>query len=220
MPAEDQGQTRVSILDAATQAFMETGFSGARVDEIARRAKANKAMIYYHFGSKLGLYRTVLLRLFEGVLDEIDRLKESDLGPEARLRGLYTRVAKHLEGKPALPPIILREILAGGRSMDAEASRTLGRILGFVSETLQEGARIGAFRAVHPLLFHLGMLGPLLLHFAGASFRERVLPREMPGVPQPSNDDMLAHLLEVLGRSLTPATSEPFRTKVVKRKTK
>ncbi len=206
--AEDQGRTRVSILESATQVFMEVGFSGARVDEIARRAQANKAMIYYHFGSKLGLHKAVLLRLFLGVLDEIDRLKESDLGPEARLRALYTRVARHLEERPALPHIILREILAGGKTMDAEASRTLGQIIGFVSETLDAGARTGAFRGVDPLLFHLTMLGPLLLHFAGTSFRERVLPRQTPGLPSPSNDDMLNHLLEVLGRSLTPATTE------------
>lgn len=188
---------------------MEAGFSGSRVDEIARRAHANKAMIYYHFGSKLGLYRAVLLRLFRGVLDEIDRLKESGGGPEARLRGLYTRIAKHFEEKPALPHIVLREILAGGKSMDTEAARTLGQILGFVRETLEEGTKTGAFRGVQPLLFHLTMLGPMLLHFAGTPFRERLLPQQMPGLPLPGNDDMLAHLLEVLGHSLSPATTEP-----------
>jgi len=218
--AEDEGKTRVSILDSATEVFMEVGFSGARVDEIARRAEANKAMIYYHFGSKLGLYKAVLLRLFGGVLDEIDRLRESKLGPEARLRALYIRVARHFEEKPALPHIILREILAGGKTMDAEASRTLGQIIGFVSETLQEGARTGAFRGVHPLLFHLTMLGPMLLHFAGTSFRERILPRQMPGLLSSSNEDMLHHLLDVLGRSLAPATTQGLRPQVAKRKTK
>lgn len=206
----DQGSSRTAILDAATEVFMEAGFSGARVDEISRRAHANKAMIYYHFGSKQNLYQAVLLRLFEGILDEILRLRESNLGPEARLRSLYTGVARHLEERPALPPIILREILAGGKGMDAEASRTLGQILGFVSETLLEGTRSGAFRTVHPLLFHLSMLGPLLLHFAGVSFRDRVLPRQMPGLPVPSHDDMLAHLLEVLGRSLRTSTAQTF----------
>ena len=44
--------TRGNLIESATEVFVEKGFSGARVDEIARRAKANKAMIYYHFGSK------------------------------------------------------------------------------------------------------------------------------------------------------------------------
>lgn len=191
---------------------MEVGFSGARVDEIARRARANKAMIYYHYGSKKSLYRAVLHRLFENVLLEIERLRQSEMPPDEKLRALYTRVVRHFTEQRALPHVILREILAGGRGMDAEASRTLGTILGFVSDTLQEGTRLGLFRAVHPLLFHLTMLGPLMVHFAGASFRERLLPREMPGLAPPSNEDMLAHLLQVLDRSLAPTLPSPTST--------
>lgn len=198
------GTSRESILESATEVFMEVGFSGARVDEIARRARANKAMIYYHFGSKRALYRAVLLQLFGNVLAEIERLRESRMQPDEKLRALYTRIARHFTETKALPHVILREILAGGRGMDAEASRTLGTILGFVSENLREGARRGMFRRVHPLLFHLTMLGPLMVHFAGASFRERLLPREMPGIDPPSNEDMLAHLLDVLDRTLAP----------------
>jgi TetR/AcrR family transcriptional regulator len=36
------------ILDAAMEVFAEVGYEGARVDEIAKRAGVNKAMIYYH----------------------------------------------------------------------------------------------------------------------------------------------------------------------------
>ena len=36
------------------------GFSGARVDTIARKAKVNKQLIYYYFDSKVGLYEAVL----------------------------------------------------------------------------------------------------------------------------------------------------------------
>lgn len=196
--------SREAILEAATEVFMEYGFSGARVEQIARRAHANKAMIYYHFGSKQALYKAVLLRLFGDVLDEVQRLKSTDDAPDQKLRALYTRVVHHFEKKKALPHVILREILAGGTGMDAEASRTLGIILGFVSETLQQGVRSGLFRPVHPLLFHLTMLAPLMVHFAGASFRERLLPREMPGLALPTNDDMLNHLLSVLDGVLAP----------------
>ena len=175
-PSNPAITSRESILQSATEVFMEAGFSGARVEEIARRAKANKAMIYYHFGSKRGLYKAALLGLFGNVLQEIERLRGSQMPPDEKLRALYTRIVRHFTEQPALPHVILREILAGGKSMDAEASRTLGTILGFVSETLQEGTRRGLFRPVHPLLFHLTILGPLMVHFAGASFRHTSLP--------------------------------------------
>jgi AcrR family transcriptional regulator len=199
--------SREAILESATEAFMESGFSGSRVDQIAARAGANKAMIYYHFGSKQDLYRAVLLRLFENILGEIDRLRGSDLAPGERLRAFYTRVVRHFTERKALPHVMLREILAGGGAMDAEATRALGAIMGFVSETLEDGVRKGIFRPVHPLLLHLTIIGPLLVHFAGASFRDRMLPREMPGLAPPTHEEMLAHLLQVLDRSLSP---DPF----------
>ena len=187
---------------------MEMGFSGARVEAIARLAHANKAMIYYHFGSKQGLYRAVLLRLFSSVVAEVERLRAGDLTPEQKLGALYGRIARHFGNQPALPQIMLREMLAGGKAMDLEASRTLGVVLGFVAETIEEGVRAGALRPVHPLLIHITMMGPLMLHFAGRSFRDRLLPREMPQLSPPGDEDVVAHLLGVLDRSLAPSRNK------------
>jgi len=52
------------ILEAATNEFADKGYAGARMDEIARQAKINKAMIYYHIGDKEALYATVLNSTF------------------------------------------------------------------------------------------------------------------------------------------------------------
>lgn len=48
------------ILDAATAEFAALGFAGARVNTIARRARINKRMLYYYFGSKRALFDVVL----------------------------------------------------------------------------------------------------------------------------------------------------------------
>lgn len=55
-------QSQVRILDAALAEFAAKGFSGARVDVIARRARINKRMLYHYFGDKEGLFREVLRR--------------------------------------------------------------------------------------------------------------------------------------------------------------
>jgi AcrR family transcriptional regulator len=44
--------TALKILEAAELEFLEKGYDGSRVDEIAKRANINKSQLYYYFGSK------------------------------------------------------------------------------------------------------------------------------------------------------------------------
>ena len=52
--------TRARLVAAGERLFAERGFRKVTVREICRAARANVAAINYHFGDKLGLYRTVL----------------------------------------------------------------------------------------------------------------------------------------------------------------
>ena len=58
----DLNRTRDKIFAAALTEFSAKGFAGARVDAIASRARVNKRMLYYCFGTKQDLYREVLRR--------------------------------------------------------------------------------------------------------------------------------------------------------------
>jgi len=53
-------RTRERILGAALREFAGKGFTGARVDAIARAAAINKRMLYHYFGNKAELFREVL----------------------------------------------------------------------------------------------------------------------------------------------------------------
>ena len=47
------------ILEAALDEFQKKGFEGARVDEIAKKAEVNKALIYYYFESKEKMLKAI-----------------------------------------------------------------------------------------------------------------------------------------------------------------
>src|ERR1700736_3981487 len=53
-------QTRKAILRAAIREFSTHGLAGARTDTIAESAKVNKALLYYYFKSKQGLYAAAI----------------------------------------------------------------------------------------------------------------------------------------------------------------
>lgn len=68
-----QEKSKEKILKIAASEFAERGFSGARVDEIARVAGVPKSLIYYHFKSKEEILE-VLLRNF---LEEYEQILSS-----------------------------------------------------------------------------------------------------------------------------------------------
>jgi AcrR family transcriptional regulator len=57
---EHSQDTRQRLMEAAVVAFAEKGFDSVGIREIAQNAKANPAMIAYHFGNKEGLYEATL----------------------------------------------------------------------------------------------------------------------------------------------------------------
>ncbi|MBV8772920.1 MAG: TetR/AcrR family transcriptional regulator [Deltaproteobacteria bacterium] len=60
----DLARTRERILKAALAEFAAHGLAGTRCDDIARRARVNKRMLFYCFGCKEELYREILRRKF------------------------------------------------------------------------------------------------------------------------------------------------------------
>jgi AcrR family transcriptional regulator len=63
----DADQTRNNILEVAAREFADKGLDGARIDEIAEKTNSSKRMIYYYFGGKDELYRSVLERSYAGI---------------------------------------------------------------------------------------------------------------------------------------------------------
>ena len=69
-------KTRAAILKAALEEFAHEGVTGARTDEIARRAGVNKALLYYYFKDKEGLYTAALDQVFSGLHQRVASVLE------------------------------------------------------------------------------------------------------------------------------------------------
>jgi AcrR family transcriptional regulator len=65
MSSKKKKASREKILKFALKEFSRLGAAGARMDNIARRAKISKGRIYYHFKDKDELFAAVLQSAFE-----------------------------------------------------------------------------------------------------------------------------------------------------------
>ena len=87
------GDTRRALLDAAAAEFAARGYAGANVDRIARAARVNKAMIYYHFRSKAALYREIIRDMFDAVGSRVRAVAAAETPPEDKIRGFIEAIA-------------------------------------------------------------------------------------------------------------------------------
>ncbi|WP_089740267.1 TetR/AcrR family transcriptional regulator [Gracilibacillus ureilyticus] len=66
----DAERTRNKILNAAKEEFFEKGFSGARIESIAKRASINKQLIYHYFKGKEELINATIANFASSVPKE------------------------------------------------------------------------------------------------------------------------------------------------------
>lgn len=87
MPAARTNESRradrlSAIIDAATSVFVERGFAGTTMDDVAAAARASKQTLYQRFGDKVGLFEAVIeSRIADaeaGTHTDLDALHDTD----------------------------------------------------------------------------------------------------------------------------------------------
>lgn len=145
----DAERTKAELLAEATSVFAESGYSGTRVDEIARRSSSTKRMIYYYFGSKEQLYLAVLEQSYRGIREAEQSLDVGDLEPVEALRRLAELTYDHhLAHSDFIRLISIENIHRGRFIRQIEALRELSKpALSILDEILTRGRASGVFRS-------------------------------------------------------------------------
>ena len=189
--------TRDRLVAAAAAEFAARGFAGASVDRIARTARVNKAMIYYHFASKAALYREILGDMFRAVCARVRAVADTDRSPEDKLLGFTQAIAAEARARPHFPPTWFREIAEGGAHLDPATLGDITQIVATLAAIIEEGVAARRFRRVNPLLVHGGIVAPILLFFASERLRGRIEKAGTPRASQIDADEVVAHVHRV-----------------------
>ena len=195
---EDRAATsRQRLWAAAAAEFAARGFAGASVDRIARSARLNKAMIYYHFASKAALYREILRDMFAAVAARAADAAASAAEPADKIRAFVEAIAGEAEARPHFPPIWFREIAEEGVHLDPATLAHMTAIVNTLARIVRQGVAAGQFRPVDPLLVHAGIVGPLLLYFASGTLRRRLDRGGVRGARTIGRGAVVAHIQQV-----------------------
>ena len=172
-------ETARRILAAAEQQFAAHGMAGARTDEIAAAAHANKAMLYYYFENKQRLHRAVLENIF-------NQLRQVVYAPLARKATSRERLIRWVNGyfdflatHPNYPRLVQRESMNATPQFQWIVREYFQPFHRYLTRLIGEGIVDGEFRKVdaHQTVFTL--LGMTAFYFAAAPAISKLVKRNL-----------------------------------------
>ena len=167
--AAEVGPVVADILAVATREFAQHGLAGARIERIQEQTRTSKRMIYYHFGSKEGLYSAVLERAFETVR-RVDQDYDATAGtPEQAFRRIASNAFEAFSGNPDFVRLLTFENLAGAPFIreSERVSRFNRRALTDMQTVLERGQAEGSVRKdVRAIDAYINIVGLCFYHVA------------------------------------------------------
>ncbi|MBF7688831.1 TetR/AcrR family transcriptional regulator [Acinetobacter rathckeae] len=112
MELKKSTQKRHQLLNAALDVFCVYGFTGASLDEIAKRSDMHKSNIFYYFSNKEALYIEVLTSVLQKWLESMEMLNV-DENPEEMLTKYIESKLEFSRVNPKASKLFALEIIQG-----------------------------------------------------------------------------------------------------------
>src|SRR5262249_37587807 len=154
--------------------FVRRGTAGARMQEIAREAGVNQALLHYYFRTKDQLARAAFARAAAEFLPAVIDVMGGSGDLEDKVARVVALELDHLSRTPSLPGYILGEMthhperaaqliaaMAGQRPADIRP-----RVLGTLAAQLEARVAAGTMRPVAPQTFMVNLMALCIFPFA------------------------------------------------------
>jgi len=178
----DPLRTRSRILAAATAEFAHHGLGGARVDRIARRAGANKRMLYYYFGSKEDLFLAALEQAYAHIRSAEHELDLEHRDPREALKRLIEFTWNYYLEHPEFMTLLATENLHKGSHVhrSKRVQRLHSPLVDTLRDILRRGEREGLFRrGIDPVQLYISIAGEGYFYLSNRYTLSRIFDRDL-----------------------------------------
>ena len=178
-------QTKRAILKAAIKEFSTKGLEGARVDEIADRARVNKRMLYHYFGNKEELFKAVLEAVYSEIRSDEAKLNLEQLKPERAVRVLIDYTFDIFLTKPYWIRLLNSENLHNASHIKRSSSiqAVTSPLIKTITDILDRGVKDGVFRdQVDPLQLYISIASLSYFYFSNNATLSTIFNRNLKKV--------------------------------------
>ena len=163
-------QTRQQILAAASRLFAARGYASTSTQAIIAAARVSKPVLYYHFGSKAGLFRVIVDEAENQLLEVILKSKASAPDVRRQLEEICATMFRFARENPSVIGLTL-ELTAAAQRCPArkQCLRKMRRRHTVIGKIMERGRNEGLFRQEFSneqlLVGFLGLIHVHILHF-------------------------------------------------------
>lgn len=151
--------TEKAIFEAARATFVERGYHGARMQEIARRAGINQAMLHYYYRTKDGLFEAVFRETVLEVLGPVMAVLASGAPLWEKLDRFVETYLAQVLAHPDAPTFILAELNLNPARLKRFVAEQAGSLFDAWSATVAKAVAEGVIRPVDPAHLFADLVG-------------------------------------------------------------
>jgi AcrR family transcriptional regulator len=211
----DAERTRANILNAATREFGALGFSGARIERIAKAAKCNIRLLYHYFGNKKQLYMAVLDAAYSDLRSHESALDYDFADPLGCAEKLLRFTFGYFEQNPHFEGLLRTENLMRGKfvTQSTVVPEEAARLRDTLQRILTAGEMSGEIRqGVDPVQLYVTITALSRFHLANAWSLGALLGTDLT-TPR-WREERLEHAVELLRAWLTSGAAVRQRRRV------
>ncbi len=176
------------ILQVAARLFMELGFDGVSMEQVAEACDLTKAVVYYHFQSKANLFTTAMIRMMDDIRRRTLEILKRDEPLYDRLLWITT-IRLRID-----TPLDFNAIMRGGQAvMTEEQMKSMHeaeeRLFQTIAESFEAAITHGEIRTIDPVL-----VARVYMSLLTVGTNEQSVPSE--SLPTP--DERAKQLLDIL----------------------
>lgn len=153
---------KADLIASATREFAENGFALTGIEAIAEPTGLNKKMIYHYFGSKEGLYISVLEEAYLGIRKMEQSLKLEELDPLDAIQKLVEATWDYYIAAPEFLALVNQENLLQATYLKKSGivTRRTSTLLSSVQKVLDRGVSDGVIRpGIDPMQLNHSIAG-------------------------------------------------------------
>lgn len=147
------------ILEAAKIIFIQKGFDGTRMQDIANEAKINKALVHYYFRSKEDLFAKIFDIFSSQIMPNIEGMLSQDMPVFDRVEAFIHGYIDFLLLNPHIPIFILSEVNKNPERLAfmLKNTKNFPKIQQFVLQIMME-MQLGKLKQVNTIHLMLNIL--------------------------------------------------------------